>query len=314
MNVFVFNCGSSSVKAQVVDPQAGVSVLGGRVERIGEAGARLTTGQRLTTGTRDESSGAVAVAGIQRIQSAARKDGVMERPRWPMIILRSPKGWTGPKAVDGKPTEDSWRSHQVPMGDMDQPSHVRILERWLKSYQPETLFDQTGRLKAELAALAPEGERRMSANPHANGGLLLRDLRLPDFRDYSVNVSRPGSVNAEATRVMGQFLRDVMKQNLASRNFRLFSPDENNSNRWQDVLEVTQRAWMARNNSSATNSSNTATLSASMARTCRRCETGSGVPNGGEPENESDRVSSQQSVRSIFLREKRRSECPVASA
>jgi xylulose-5-phosphate/fructose-6-phosphate phosphoketolase len=115
----------------------------------------------------------------------------------------------------------------------------------LKSYQPETLFDQTGRLKAELAALAPEGERRMSANPHANGGLLLRDLRLPDFRDYAVNVSRPGSVNAEATRVMGRFLRDVMKQNLASRNFRLFSPDENNSNRWQDVLEVTQRAWMA---------------------------------------------------------------------
>jgi xylulose-5-phosphate/fructose-6-phosphate phosphoketolase len=186
-----------------------------------------------------------AVAGIQRIQSAARKDGVMDRPRWPMIILRSPKGWTGPKAVDGKPTEDSWRSHQVPMGDMDQPSHVRILERWLKSYRPETLFDQTGRLKAELAALAPEGERRMSANPHANGGLLLRDLRLPDFRDYAVNVSRPGSVNAEATRVMGRFLRDVMKQNLASRNFRLFSPDENNSNRWQDVLEVTQRAWMA---------------------------------------------------------------------
>ena len=119
-----------------------------------------------------------AVAGIQRIQSAARKDGVMERPRWPMIILRSPKGWTGPKAVDGKPTEDSWRSHQVPMGDMDQPSHVRILERWLKSYRPETLFDQTGRLKAELAALAPEGERRMSANLHANGGLLLRGVIL----------------------------------------------------------------------------------------------------------------------------------------
>jgi xylulose-5-phosphate/fructose-6-phosphate phosphoketolase len=186
-----------------------------------------------------------AVAGIKRIQSAARKDGVMERPRWPMIILRSPKGWTGPKEVDGKRIEDSWRSHQVPMGDMDQPGHVRFLERWLKSYRPETLFDQTGRLKAELAALAPEGERRMSANPHANGGLLLRDLRLPDFRDYAVNVSRPGSVNAEATRVMGRFLRDVMKQNLASRNFRLFSPDENNSNRWQDVLEVTARAWMA---------------------------------------------------------------------
>jgi xylulose-5-phosphate/fructose-6-phosphate phosphoketolase len=186
-----------------------------------------------------------AITEIQRIQSAARKNDVTERPRWPMIILRSPKGWTGPKVVDDKRTEGSWRSHQVPMGDMAKPSHVKILECWMKSYKPEELFDTTGRLNSDLAELAPKGERRMGANPHANGGLLLRDLRLPDFSDYAVKVPQPGVVNAEATRIMGQFLRDVMKQNLASRNFRLFSPDENNSNRWQDVLEVTQRAWMA---------------------------------------------------------------------
>jgi xylulose-5-phosphate/fructose-6-phosphate phosphoketolase len=186
-----------------------------------------------------------AVAEIQRIQTAARKDGVGGRPRWPMIILRSPKGWTGPKVVDGKRTEGSWRSHQVPMGDMAKPGHVRILERWMKSYQPEKLFDKSGRLKSEIAELAPNGERRMSANPHANGGLLLRDLRPPDFRKYGVEVKKPGASSAEATRVMGKFLRDAMKQNLAGRNFRLFSPDENNSNRWQDVLEVTERAWMA---------------------------------------------------------------------
>jgi len=186
-----------------------------------------------------------AIAEIQRIQTAARENGVIERPRWPMIILRSPKGWTGPKVVDGKRTEGSWRSHQVPMGDMSHPGHVKILEKWLKSYRPQELFDKAGKLLPELAELAPKGERRMSANPHANGGLLLRDLRLPDFRQHAVAVQQPGAVNAEATRVMGQFLRDVMKQNLASRNFRLFSPDENNSNRWQDVLEVTKRAWMA---------------------------------------------------------------------
>jgi xylulose-5-phosphate/fructose-6-phosphate phosphoketolase len=195
---------------------------------------------RLMAGALDQ-----AVAEIQRIQTAARKNGISERPRWPMIILRSPKGWTGPKAVDGKRTEGSWRSHQVPMGDMAKPGHVRILERWMKSYQPEKLFDRSGRLKPELAELAPEGERRMSANPHANGGLLVRGLRLPDFRNYAVEVKKPGASSAEATRVMGKFLRDVMKQNLDSRNFRLFSPDENNSNRWQDVLEVTHRAWMA---------------------------------------------------------------------
>jgi len=186
-----------------------------------------------------------AVTEIQRIQAAARHDGVSERPRWPMIILRSPKGWTGPESVDGKRTEGTWRSHQVPMGDMDKPGHVKILEKWLKSYRPEELFDKGGALRSELAELAPKGQRRMSANPHTNGGVLLRELRMPDFQKYAVPVSQPGASNAEATRVMGQFLRDVMKQNLGSRNFRLFSPDENNSNRWQDVLEVTGRTWMA---------------------------------------------------------------------
>jgi xylulose-5-phosphate/fructose-6-phosphate phosphoketolase len=163
-----------------------------------------------------------------------------------MIVLRSPKGWTCPEEIDGKRIEDYWRSHQVPMGEMhSNPAHVKMLEKWMKSYKPEELFDKTGRLRHELAELPPKGERRMSANPHTNGGLLLRDLRLPDFRDYAVEVAVPGDVTAEATRVMGGFLRDVMKLNLGSKNFRLFSPDENNSNRWQDVLGVTNRAWMA---------------------------------------------------------------------
>src|SRR5580698_10218508 len=183
---------------------------------------------------------------IRDIQAEARKKGFSKRPVWPMIVMRTPKGWTCPKEIDGKREEGYWRSHQVPMSAMrGHPEHVRVLETWMKSYRPEELFDDTGRLKGELAALAPQGARRMSANPHANGGLLLRDLKLPNFRDHAVDVPSPGSVNAEATRVMGEFLRDVMKLNLDSRNFRLFSPDENNSNRWQDVLDVTNRAWAA---------------------------------------------------------------------
>src|SRR5689334_9340781 len=183
---------------------------------------------------------------IQRIQSDARRDGFTKRPRWPMIVLRTPKGWTCPKQIDGKRTEDYWRSHQVPMGEMhENAAHVRILEQWMKSYQPGELFDSTGRLRPELAELAPHGTRRMSANPHTNGGLLLRELRLPNFRDYAVQVTTPGAITAESTRIMGGFLRDVMKANMGSRNFRLFSPDESNSNRWQDVLEVTNRAWVA---------------------------------------------------------------------
>jgi xylulose-5-phosphate/fructose-6-phosphate phosphoketolase len=186
-------------------------------------------------------------AEIRRIKEAARSDPSLSRPLWPMIVLRTPKGWTCPKEIDGRRTEDYWRAHQVPMGEMQEnPGHVRILEQWMKSYRPEELFDADGCLRRELADLAPRGTRRMSANPHANGGVLLRDLRLPDFRDYAIDVPAPGGVDAESTRVMGGFLRDVMKLNQAARNFRLFSPDENNSNRWQDVLEVTNRAWMAK--------------------------------------------------------------------
>jgi xylulose-5-phosphate/fructose-6-phosphate phosphoketolase len=185
-------------------------------------------------------------ADIRRIKRHAANGGNGERPRWPMIVMRTPKGWTCPKEIDGKRTEGYWRSHQVPMGEMQKnPEHVRILEQWMKSYHPEQLFDGGGQLKGELAELHPRGNRRMSANPHANGGALLRDLRLPSFRDYAVEVPSPGATVAESTRVMGRFLRDVMKLNQEQRNFRLFSPDENNSNRWQDVLDVTNRTWEA---------------------------------------------------------------------
>jgi xylulose-5-phosphate/fructose-6-phosphate phosphoketolase len=179
------------------------------------------------------------VADIRRIQRDARTSGFKTRPVWPMIVLRTPKGWTGPKAVDGKPVENTFRAHQVPMGDMDKPGHVKLLERWMKSYGPERLFDEKGRLRPELAELAPAGERRMSANPHANGGLLLRELRLPDFREYAVAVQKPGAVEAEATRVQGRFIRDVLKLN--PRTFRIFSPDETASNRWTAVFEADRR-------------------------------------------------------------------------
>jgi xylulose-5-phosphate/fructose-6-phosphate phosphoketolase len=185
------------------------------------------------------------IAEIRQIQGDARRHGFKGRPKWPMIVLRTPKGWTGPKEVDGQKTEDFWRSHQVPMGDMSRPGHVKILDDWLRSYRPKELFDEAGRLIPELAELPPKGRRRMSANPHANGGEVLKDLKLPDFRDYAVDVPSPGAVSAESTRVMGAFLRDVMKLNLEPKNFRLFSPDENNSNRWGDVLQVTNRAWVA---------------------------------------------------------------------
>jgi xylulose-5-phosphate/fructose-6-phosphate phosphoketolase len=182
---------------------------------------------------------------IKAIWADARDRGVTQRPNWPMIIFRTPKGWTCPPEIDGKKCEDYWRSHQVPMGDMDKEEHIRILEQWMQSYRPEELFDETGRFRTEFAELAPKGTRRMSANPHTNGGELLRDLRLPDYREYAVKVTKPGGTIAESARVMGTYLRDVMKLNLDSKNFRLFSPDENNSNRWQDVLEVTNRCYMA---------------------------------------------------------------------
>ncbi len=183
---------------------------------------------------------------IRRIKADARDNGFSRRPRWPMIVLRTPKGWTCPSEIDGRRTEDYWRSHQVPMGEMhDNPAHVQILEDWMLSYRPGELFDEDGRLRPQIAETAPKGERRMSANPHTNGGALLRDLRLPDFHDYAVTVAAPGAAMAESTRVMGGFLRDVLALNAEARNFRLFSPDENNSNRWQDALEVTNRAWVA---------------------------------------------------------------------
>ena len=192
------------------------------------------TMHRLMAATLDRTIGE-----IQRIQRDARENGFKERPRWPMIVLRSPKGWSGPKTVDEKPAEGSWRSHQVPMGDMSRPGHVKVLEKWMKSYRPRDLFDKTGKLRSDLADLAPKGERRMSANPHANGGLLLRDLRLPDFRDYAVKVAKPGAVDAEATRVQGAFIRDTISHNPDI--FRVFSPDETSSNRWGAVFEVTNR-------------------------------------------------------------------------
>jgi len=182
------------------------------------------------------------VAEIRRIRSDSRRSGFHARPRWPLIVLITPKGWTGPKEVDGVKIEGTFHSHQVPLAELaEKPAHVRTLEQWMRSYRPQELFDERGRLRAELAQLAPQGMRRMGANPHANGGILLRDLRVPEYRDYAIAVSAPGQVQAEATRVQGTFLRDVVKLNLESRNFRLFSPDEFNSNRWGDVLSVTAR-------------------------------------------------------------------------
>jgi xylulose-5-phosphate/fructose-6-phosphate phosphoketolase len=182
------------------------------------------------------------VQAIQAIQHEARTHGFKQRPRWPMIVLRTPKGWTGPKVVDGVPIEGTFRAHQVPVADLAKnPEHLRALEEWMKSYRPQELFGANGALLPELAALAPKGGLRMGANSHANGGLLLRDLHLPDFRNYAVEVATPGAVEAESTRVQGQFLRDVLRLNEASRNFRIFSPDETASNRWGAVFEATDR-------------------------------------------------------------------------
>ena len=184
------------------------------------------------------------VADIHAVQADARTNGFRGRPTWPMIVLRTPKGWTCPHEIDGQVVEGSWRSHQVPMADGQSAAHVRVLEGWLKSYRPEELFDAAGRLVPGLAALAPAGDRRMGANPHANGGALLHDLELPDYRSYAVAVPAPGAAVAEATKVQGTFLRDVLRLNEAGQNFRLFSPDECASNRWQDVFEATGRCFV----------------------------------------------------------------------
>ncbi|AOX19876.1 phosphoketolase family protein [Kozakia baliensis] len=186
-----------------------------------------------------------AFARIKDIQHKARLENTSERPIWPMIILRSPKGWTGPKTVDGLRTEGYWRSHQVPFSDLTKPGHLELLSEWLLSYKPEELFDENGTLKKEIAALAPKGDKRMSANPHSNGGALKRDLILPDISEYAFDVKNPGEEHGESTRILGTFLRDVMNANLAGRNFRVLAPDENNSNRLNAVLDATNRAWDA---------------------------------------------------------------------
>jgi xylulose-5-phosphate/fructose-6-phosphate phosphoketolase len=186
------------------------------------------------------------IAEIKAIQHGARRNGDTLRPRWPMIILRTPKGWTGPKEVDGQQTEGTWRSHQVPLAELAaKPQHIQLLEQWMRSYKPHELFDDTGALNAELRELAPRGERRMGSNPHANGGRLLKDLEMPDFREYAVAVQQPGQIDAEATRVMGKLLRDVMRLNMERKNFRVVGPDETASNRLGALFEVTDRAWMA---------------------------------------------------------------------
>jgi xylulose-5-phosphate/fructose-6-phosphate phosphoketolase len=194
---------------------------------------------QLMAGTLDR-----VVEDITAIQRKAREESDPSRPRWPMIVLRTPKGWTGPKTVDGLPTEGTWRSHQVPMAEVRaNPEHLALLESWLTSYRPDELFDEDGALVSEVASLAPKEHRRMSANPHANGGTLLRDLALPDFRDYAVDVVKPGTTFSEATRVLGSFLRDVIDRN--PRQFLLFGPDETASNRLQAVFDVTDRRWDA---------------------------------------------------------------------
>ncbi|HET8668727.1 MAG TPA: phosphoketolase family protein, partial [Terriglobales bacterium] len=182
---------------------------------------------------------------IHAIQNRYRRGEKHGVPVWPMMVLRTPKGWTGPKMVDGKPVENTWRAHQVPLSEpASRPDHLRQLEEWMKSYRPEELFDQEGKLMPELAELAPKGDRRMGANPHANGGLLLKDLAMPDFRDYGLPVSKPGTEFAEATRVLGYFLRDVMKMNEKSKNFRVVGPDETASNRLDAIYQATDKLWM----------------------------------------------------------------------
>jgi xylulose-5-phosphate/fructose-6-phosphate phosphoketolase len=187
----------------------------------------------------------LVVEDIKRIQHEARVNGNTIRPRWPMIVFKSPKGWTGPKIVDGRQVEGTFRSHQVPLHPATHPEHLKLLENWLRSYRPEELFDEQGRLKAELAELAPKGERRMGTNPHANGGLLLRDLRLPDFRDYGLDVPAPGVPGSGDTHALGPFLRDVARLNSEQRNFRVFGPDEALSNGLEALFEVTNRQWDA---------------------------------------------------------------------
>src|SRR5262249_51499687 len=184
-------------------------------------------------------------ADLRGIGGGARGARRPKRPRWPVIVFRTPKGWTGPKFVDGKPVEGTWRAHQVPVSDFEKPEHLAILEGWLKSYRPSELFDEHGKFREDLAALAPTGHRRMGANPHANGGPLLEPLSLRRYRDCAVDLPRPGAIEAESTRILGKYLRDVFKLNADKRNFRLFGPDETASNRLDAVYEAAEKEWMA---------------------------------------------------------------------
>ena len=187
----------------------------------------------------------VIIDKILAIQKAARQDGNAARPTWPMLILRTPKGWTGPKEVDGKPVENTWRSHQVPFSEMrEKPDHVRLLGEWLESYKPKELFDENGKFRQEFAEIAPKGRRRMGMNAHANGGLLWQPLRMPKFQDFAVDVPHPGATKSEATRVLGKFLGEVMKCNLENKNFRIFGPDETASNRIDDGYLVSGKTWL----------------------------------------------------------------------
>ena len=234
-----YKIASATVLARIPDDELAALMHGyGYVPYVVEGDQPESVHQQLAA-TLDE-----IVDEIAAIQREARENDVTERPRWPMLVLRTPKGWTGPKEVDGLPAEGSFRSHQVPLAHLgDNPEHLAALEDWLRSYRPEELFDEAGALVPELAALAPAGERRMGANPHANGGLLTRPLDLPDFRDYAVDVPAPARSSSEATRVLGAYLRDVVRRNPDS--FRIFGPDETASNRLSAVFEVTDRTWMA---------------------------------------------------------------------
>ncbi len=183
---------------------------------------------------------------IAAIQKKAREEGSTDRPRWPMLILRSPKGWTGPKFVDGKPVENTWRAHQVPFSELrEKPDHLRLLDEWMRSYKPAELFDEKGAFRRELADIAPKGRRRMGMNAHANGGLLLQPLRVPSFRDMAVKIDGRGQTVAEPTRVLGHLLHGVMQANMDHKNFRVFGPDETASNRIGEVIEGTGKTWMS---------------------------------------------------------------------
>ncbi|MEO7998921.1 MAG: phosphoketolase family protein, partial [Gemmatimonadaceae bacterium] len=226
-----------TVLARIGDDELTMLMRGYGHEPHFVSGDDPTTMHQLMADTLDK-----VLAEIAAIQLSARVHGAVTRPRWPMIVLRSPKGWTGPKFVDGVPIEGTFRAHQVPLSGLaEHPEHLRILEQWMLSYRPQELFDDNGTLRAEIAAQAPIGTRRMSANPQANGGLLLRELEIPDYRRYAIAVAEPGGVDGEATRVLGYLLRDVMKLNAAYANFRVMAPDETNSNRLNALFEVTNR-------------------------------------------------------------------------